>query len=565
MAHGEYISVRLGHCNGEVTEQSTVQCPATESDISVATFLSASEIAPFAGLSVTGLNVGLPSVLNMDNLTVWVRSDLDGPNLVQTSAEEVGKGWNFISLDETLPIDGSALYVGYTYHQRKRSFGVGTVPGDVPGGAYYNDGSGWTDISESHAACIEALVEGDMDIRPDLALTSLELPSTYSVEAGELHIKGEVLNKSFLTTQGYAIGFECGDCIIGRYENNDALNFGESTNFDCVINPGTLPEGNVTVRAVLTTADNETYLDDNVAEGRLRVTLHDYTRRILIEEFSTEQCTNCPRVAGFVKEMESDPRFAGRINLVGHHAGYNTDWLTTEWDEEYLWFYNNEGRTFAPALMLDRHPFTWSSVPTPSPCWYPYTADELAGKLEECLSVESPVTVCLSAFEEEGDLRIKVTGHIDPYFRPIAGEAAVTVVLVEDNVQSMHQVGAERDYMHNGVNRDINATWGEPLDLDADTYNYECVLSLPQQTEKANVRVVAFVHARDFNDPCGWEVYNSNSLAFADFEIDGIDNPLQDVAGELTEYYTLQGIKVDRPSGGIYIERRGKTSRKVVF
>ncbi|MDE5922808.1 MAG: hypothetical protein K2G79_04870, partial [Muribaculum sp.] len=45
----------------------------------------------------------------------------------------------------------------------------------------------------------------------------------------------------------------------------------------------------------------------------------------------------------------------------------------------------------------------------------------------------------------------------------------------------------------------------------------------------------------------------------------GIETEMADDSTAPAEYYNLQGVKVSTPSGGIFIERRGSVSRKVVF
>ncbi|WP_295728796.1 hypothetical protein [uncultured Muribaculum sp.] len=45
----------------------------------------------------------------------------------------------------------------------------------------------------------------------------------------------------------------------------------------------------------------------------------------------------------------------------------------------------------------------------------------------------------------------------------------------------------------------------------------------------------------------------------------GIDAPARDVTDTTADYYTLQGIKVSRPSKGVYLMRRGSDVRKIVL
>lgn len=74
--------------------------------------------------------------------------------------------------------------------------------------------------------------------------------------------------------------------------------------------------------------------------GSFEVVTHDFTRNIIIEEFTTEQCPNCPRVAAYINDALESGQYDGRVFVACHHSGYYTDWLTASFATEYLWFYN---------------------------------------------------------------------------------------------------------------------------------------------------------------------------------------------------------------------------------
>ena len=105
-----------------------------------------------------------------------------------------------------------------------------------------------------------------------------------------------------------------------------------------------------------------------------------FNRKVFIEEFTTEKCVNCPRIAGWlhnVLEKKGD-----KVDVVCHHAGYYEDWLTLPADKEYLWLFGPKG-TFAPALMIDRVAFAEQEYPTVCPISEDEIADQIDLRLGE--------------------------------------------------------------------------------------------------------------------------------------------------------------------------------------
>ena len=105
--------------------------------------------------------------------------------------------------------------------------------------------------------------------------------------------------------------------------------------------------------------------DDVYAANNSSDATFNYHRILLLEEFTTEKCPNCPGAAEKIHNLLYGPdNLERQVAVVCHHAGYNTDGFTTSTDLAYEWFYNNEGSTYAPALMYNRTPQTTTSEGT---------------------------------------------------------------------------------------------------------------------------------------------------------------------------------------------------------
>ena len=140
----------------------------------------------------------------------------------------------------------------------------------------------------------------------------------------------------------------------------------------------------ITATVVNPLADDENP-SDNVSNGTFDFDELDFTRSVLVEEFTTEKCVNCPRAAATIAEVIHDPDYAGKVNVACHHAGYYTDHLTNDADNAYLWFY--DGGSFAPGILYDRTSTVQSVGDTGS----------VAAIIDERLAVKGGVSFSISA------------------------------------------------------------------------------------------------------------------------------------------------------------------------
>ena len=85
----------------------------------------------------------------------------------------------------------------------------------------------------------------------------------------------------------------------------------------------------------------------------LSINLLKFVKIPLLEEFTTEMCTNCPSAAEAIHNALSVGKNSNEVAPLCHHSGYHEDQFTQQCDRYMLWLYGDDG-TYAPALMLDR-------------------------------------------------------------------------------------------------------------------------------------------------------------------------------------------------------------------
>lgn len=283
-----------------------------------------------------------------------------------------------------------------------------------------------------------------------------------------------------------------------------------------------------------------------------------YDRCVILEEFTTEQCPNCPPVARAIEELMDDPQYNTVVIPVTHHSGFYTDFLTTPADTDLRWFYNYRS-CYAPGIMFDRYPFFMTrggkdAKPT-AVGGYNETLNLgfLQEKVDERLAVKSHVAFDVEGtFDGESVLTVKVTGERDAEFTQ--NETRIWVYLIEDNIKSQHQKGADASFVHQHTLRTYNKVWGDKITWNADNFEYECDLTVAPEYKQDDLKIVVFVSAFHPDDAAECVIENARSMSFQ--TILGINEPTAAKDLEKTEYYTIDGVKTPLSAPGIYVRKK---------
>ena len=313
-----------------------------------------------------------------------------------------------------------------------------------------------------------------------------------------------------------------------------------------------------------------------------------FKRKVLLEEFTTESCPNCPRVAGYLHTALENPDYEGEVFAAAHHVMYYTDWLTTKRSVvngeyiktdlyDYASLYNDRG-TYAPAMMFGRNAwFDAMSTAGNKCCTYmPGSAMEIESLIQQIQSDPANIIITnLSARYGDNDTTIVV--RVEGMRNSSAKDGSrITVMLTEDNIAAHAQMGAEGSFTHQHVTRAINSIWGEPIEWDGNKFSYEVSLGLNtvyftkndkvqagnfeeawRMWNRDNLNIVAFVNYYSKNVE-GCAVENVEGAKFND-AINGIEDLPQTKESQTvrSEVYTIDGkrIEADQMGRGLYIIR----------
>lgn len=216
-------------------------------------------------------------------------------------------------------------------------------------------------------------------------------------------------------------------------------------------------------------------------------------KSVLIEQFTSEFCINCPSIEPPLETMHANMKNRGiQINHIAHHAGYHPDWLTNDESLKLVPNMYMTPQTFAPALAYDRRMLKEGAIAVSESFSIQETVDKV---------LESPQLVTFEAIEQTMDadankLHIVIKGTL--LRNAVKEDAFLTAIITEDGIKARNQSGAGPDFIHNHVvRRFITPAFGTKLTA-AEDGTFELVLDADNMGFSKWVwdkcRVIVFVH-----------------------------------------------------------------------
>lgn len=563
----------LGYCNVADNPGGTLSDNTAGAWSSAAIYIPASTASTLAGNQITGIKFGVKLILNVESAKVWIRTSLDGENLAErtldaTTTPKLTRGWNTAEFEQpwTVPADCDGFYLGYSVLQNGYCYGLANneVPGD--NGLFVNLGDkGWENLSNTGTLYLQAEVEGDNLPKVNLGIASCTLSENYQIGKGGLTGTIRVQNLGSMKTTAFDVSILSDGRKLGTNTITEEMAPGTNKEFTLKFKPEFTTPGDygITVKIDNVAEGEDADPADNTFNSTLNVIEGALKRVVLIEEFSTEQCKNCPAGAALLHKVLHQEEYAGRLAAVVHHSGFYTDYFTKPCDREYEWFYG--GDTFAPAFMVDRY-----SENGASPVIGTGSLDSsVAARLEEEPNLKLEMT---ADFHDDDDTKLTVVVKGTNYIGDaLCKDPHITLWLTEDNVKPRKQEGASGDFKHQHLTRGINSTWGEPVTFNGDTFEYTFTFDgIDPDWKKSDMTVVGAVHDKKGANFRNIEILNAAFVEYENFGVtSGVD--ITEITGTDSinfpvEYYTVSGVRVnaDRLAPGIYIKRCGKKTEKIV-
>ncbi|GAB6983414.1 hypothetical protein JCM15908A_17890 [Prevotella dentasini JCM 15908] len=578
-------SLAIGYCMGEVAKAS-VYGKKDKGDVSAAIHLPAAMVKKYVGNRIASVRVGLASRVNVDSVRVWVRSGLDGANiseglLKRSEGQKINKGWNEVELSAPVSIgnESGELYIGYTCYQRAEVYAISVVGSPRNGTSFINLNGKWEDIKDAGVLSIEGVFVGDKMPQYDLELNSVILGPKESVSPTTYYAKMNVTNLALRTVSDFKIRIAdqngeiavvpCKESLASRELKTINIDFDAHRNFD------TNEEITFTISELGEGTDEDLSNNSLVAD-------FIFERNVLAEEFTTERCPNCPRVAGYLHSaLEEKAEYKNRVFAVCHHSAYHTDWLTQDCDEPLTWLYNDKG-TYAPAMMINRLPIFTPSAPedgaTSDNVFLPQSKIELMSYFDQemergancMLSIRSEVNA------DTSKVNLTIVGQKNASFNTEG--RFLTVYIIEDNIDARSQSGAQGKFVHQHVIRAYNSIWGDAIEWNKNTftktYSFDINKGNPDAAKvrdraawkTKDLQVVAFINNYNPDDKLKSAVENSARVPLLQEVTDAISDVRKD-AGSVKEVarYTVDGQKIESPRKGINIVKLSDGTMKKIL
>lgn len=313
-----------------------------------------------------------------------------------------------------------------------------------------------------------------------------------------------------------------------------------------------------------------------------------YKRTALVEEFTTENCGNCPRATTIVHKVLDREEFRDNVVFVAHHTGYGKDNFTFDFDELFLGLFGNKYESFAPSISVNRRFSMLADVNTPA--HRVGNEEEVAAYFKE--GVEHPAAATINLVKtidlKKRSMHVEITGNVLPEY--VAKDALyVNLYVVEDEIFTNTQTGAKGSFTHQGVIRQVvTKPEGSKISFGQDgAYTYSVDTQLPELSNWDHIRLVAFVGNKMIAElPKGkeniCEVYNATQVPVSEFvsveDVQGNDVKVFVADGSvqvegnasIQAIYTMDGKMVANENlvGGAYIIRvatpSGMISKKFV-
>lgn len=468
--------------------------------IGAAVLISAEELDNKIGAELKSVSFYYLASKAPKYLKVFVTNDLNSASLFEKELDitTIKEGWNEVLLDNALELSGDSLYLGYYLLSDATISQAVANNSSVP--SYLRKGSN-ADWTSTKGIAVYGTLVGE-------ELPGLDVVMTSNVKYIDAE-KDKIFSIPFMidnvaadTIESIEISCNFGDSVETKTIHT-FLPYLESMEFayeNIILSD--LGEKELVFTITKLNGKEDLTPKNNSHTVRVNVIERIVPRKVLLEVFSTENCTACPKGHEII-ESSIDGRH-NEIIEVGHHVGFYTDQWTVPEDTIYMNFYYAAiVTTFAPAGMIDRT--LWSKADGhhnsfqggDSCVVFSVESADVWNLLNVALSKPAYAWINLDVEFNDIDsiLTINTSGKS---VTGLKGDPRLTIYITEDNLKTERQAGWNSEqkgpyYQHN-VNRYIATdVWGDQVTLN-EGFEKEYNVKIQPNWNVDNLNVVAFVH-----------------------------------------------------------------------
>lgn len=281
----------------------------------------------------------------------------------------------------------------------------------------------------------------------DLAIVSARIDPL--VRSGEgCHAEVEVRNAGDAAIDAVSVTVQCGETVFAAMHDEPLASDSTAVvGVECLlVTTDALANMVLPVTATTVGSRPDATPSDNVATLMTNVYTDgagfDVPRGVLMEQFSTELCSNCPARDRLADRVLAD--YSCPIVRVTHHTAFHYDRFTVGYSEEIYPFFYNSPYVYAPAVMLGRKHYDGMLDShggySPGPV-FRLSETNLRRALDDQAAMPNFVSMQISTTVDEtaGELRINVSGRD----LLITSGQVINVFITEDGIRSDSQAGSD--------------------------------------------------------------------------------------------------------------------------
>lgn len=565
----------LGHCKYTDPTDKGIGWPiGTFGDRPIGVWARASRsmLKPYEGYQVIGVRIAVSK--GVKDAEVSLLNNISERKKIVSKKADLVFGWNEVRFDKPIEINSSLNELIYGYQVLEKNISDQTEPYFVAcdngvgasSEAFYVNVSGGALDSRSRdngALLCQLMISGPADKINDRASLTVTRYDKALDASGKLGVSYVARNEGANDINQMEITYSVGGKVVLTDSRTETIKHIQElqlkTKGISVANGETLTARITKVNGRETNLPGFQIKIEGVADK-------SFARKVLLEQFSTENCSSCPGAHRYLDKVLAEETYADHFVWVTHHVGYERDTFSLPESEALLFFYEkqeNDGTysESAPAMLLDRthtelkHSFDgydYTMLPV-----YP-SQDEFNRKLlDEAIARPAFVSVDIKEECDPKTRKLDLTISGRAYKESLdADNLYLNLFLVEDDIYSRRQAGAgtaddggRKPVYQHGVIRQISlGGGGKKLTLDdKGEYTYSTSLNIPKEWSAANMRIVAFVAKSLKGGARNAQVLNSNETKIAAY---------RSIAPTPDQEMTVQLYAQD---GRIYVSGEGAT------
>ena len=494
---------------------------------------SRSMLAPYEGCQVVGVRIGVSKAVNA--IDVSLLNNIIKREKIVTKKADVEFGWNEVRFDKPVEITSNLNELVYGFQFLEKNIVDQEMPYffycdynfDAPNDAFYvnvSNGSFDSRARDNGALLLQLMIAGPADKVNDRASLSDPRMDMALDASGKLGVSYMVRNDGANDINQLEITYSVGGQVVHTDLQKETIKHLKELR----IKTKGIPVANgQTLTARITKVNGHTTDLPGFQIEVKGVAEKTFARKVLLEQFSTENCSSCPSGHKYLDKVLAEDAYADHFVWVTHHVGFGRDTFSLPESEALIFFYEED--EYAPSMLLDRthtelkhfyEKYAYTMLPIMT------SQDEFNHQLlDEALARPAFVTVDIKEECKPDTRQLDLTISGQTYREYLdADNLYLNLYLVEDDIYSRRQAGAGKasdgglkPVYHHGVIRQLSlGGGGMKLTLDdKGEYTYGTSLQIPKEWSAANMRIVAFVSKSLKGGARNAEVLNSNETKIA--------------------------------------------------